>query len=671
MSKKVLCLLALVLGGSLMFSSCKDNENVTDNPVNPEEEVLEKSSERGEALLGLLSATADLDSLPDDWYKNSYTVEPTIGQAIDPSNPYVRYVSVNTLEEANDAFKRMTSDNITETIKDESWQKDGIGSLTFTVGKQADVLATVGVSVKQMPHLTEIRFVPTSAIGNNGSFDGFPYYQVGDIVHDKNEGSYWICVRPTSKEGDDSKSKSHWISFNLVNDNFKKVTKSGYVTLNMPNDLGKESGSKEHIKNFLNFLKSIAPGIPAFNNLATTTKYEDKSFSGVNVKGDTLRTIASYWSANDFLTANHKEIFPSSTLAGLIKAYTRQTDQQVNVFYYGYASSPGVYLINTTIKELDTKFNANCVKFTWPKGTDESNYDFKKYTASSGDPKEYLKSILALQCSKATQSMPSEALIIRYKIGSALSGKSASYFTDNDYQPAKSFSTYNQNIEDVFVVREKIKQNKNYQPVYAMGTQVKKMVGKDTYYLACIKSGHRDYPLRILSKAIFLCPEYKENLGSTNLEDNSDFADNDIKVAMFHLLNAYISNCDTKDTKPTFDTNYNTSLSEIYNFLNSSEKGLALISKGMKYANNKFTLGLSYVKGTENQQYTMTYDSKTKTYTLSKFTGQEDETHPKVSLYAFNDYGNDAQLTIATQSKVDANKSAEAAAKAYNSANFQ
>lgn len=666
MRKKVLCLLALALVGSLMFSSCKDNENVIDNPENPEEEFMEKSSDRGEALLSFLSATAELDTLPDNWYKNNYTVEPTVGFVKDEANPYVRYIAVTNAKEANEAFKRMTAANITDEVKSDNWYMDGIGSLKFTLGNQPDLFATVDVNVRQMPHLTKLCFVPASVIGNNGSFDGFPYYQIGDIVYDEKEKTYWICARPTAQDGEHS--KSHWISFNLLDTNFKKLTKKDYVDLSLPYDLGAYAPSAEHIKNILNFFKGIAPGISAFNN--SDAKFEDKTFSGVTVVKDTLKTIADYWNYKEFLTTKFKDkIFPNAALAYLIKAYTRQSEA-VNVFFHGYSTSPGVYLISTTIKNIDSKYDQQLVKFNWPKGNDTQNYNFKKYTLPTTGADE-LSYIRKLQCTKGSQEMPSTALVIRYKTGSEISGKSASMFTSNDYLPAKSFNSYNKDIKDIFVVRNLIKENKNYEPLYVMGSMVKKKEDdKKGVSLICVKSGHKSYDLPLLRTASFFYPEYKEELDSKNLKDI------DVKVAMFHILNAYASNVDTK-TKLTFTGDYKTSLDDIWNkFLNGSQVGVDFTKKAWKQDGKTFTLSLSCKdEGSSWQQYTLSYNVETKKYKFSKFTGEpnaeKQETCPKVTLIKFEDFGTSVSYDVIEQTKADALRSAEEGAKAFNTATFE
>ena len=75
------------------FSACSDDEDVS-TPSTPEEIAASKTSEEAMQLMGLLSAVADVDSLPDNWNTSAFTVEPTEGIVLDDAQPYVRSLAV-------------------------------------------------------------------------------------------------------------------------------------------------------------------------------------------------------------------------------------------------------------------------------------------------------------------------------------------------------------------------------------------------------------------------------------------------------------------------------------------------------------------------------------------------------------------------------------------------
>ena len=507
----VLCLLALVFGAGMMLSSCKDNENASD--VNPDEEVLEKGSEKGEALLSILSMAAELDSLPNDWYKNTYTVEPTIGTVKDEANPYVRYVAVSDSADAYTVYKSMVSEDLTGTVKDETWIKDGIGSLAFKVVKnQADLIATVDVNVQQMPHLKQICFVPATAMGDNSSmFAGEPYYQFGDVVKDTGDGTYWFCARPASKTA--SKSTTHWVSFNIPNANFKEYQKEGYANLTLPADLGNKAKSENHILNFMKFLYAAVKG-----------SKENLTLSGVTLPKEDIKTIYELWSKNHI--QSNTSYFPKTSFAHLSDLFY---DKNVNVFYYGHCSgkTPDVHMLTT--KAPDFGLDKKEIKFEWPKANDVANaYDFKNYL----DPDGSTKYLASLTCKKDNYNIPDKAIIMRYKTGPQLSGQSSLF--GNDKYPGRSYTTYtNGKIEDIFVSSPIISEMSNTKRYYYLGCGVD---NADNVNYICVKSASSFYfdGDEVNKQAIFISPTYDPQMTQAINDDEQ------IKILMFHMLNACI-----------------------------------------------------------------------------------------------------------------------------------
>ena len=95
-------------------------------------------------------------------------------------------------------------------------------------------LATVDVSIKQMPGLSQIIYKTPEQMGENASFSGTAYYRFGDVVEktDKNgHTDFWICIRPSF--GPAGKGESHWISVSpLPEENLPQQEKGELSNLN-------------------------------------------------------------------------------------------------------------------------------------------------------------------------------------------------------------------------------------------------------------------------------------------------------------------------------------------------------------------------------------------------------------------------------------------------------
>ena len=627
MKKKstILCLLALIFGAGMMLSSCKDNETASD--VNPDEEVLEKGSEKGEALLSILSMTAELDSLPDDWYKNTYTVEPTIGTVKDEANPYVRYIAVSDSADAYTVYKSMVSEDLTGTVKDETWIKDGIGSLAFKVVKnQADLIATVDVNVQQMPHLKQICFVPASALpDNSGWFSGEPYYQFGDVVKDTGDDTYWFCARPANKAA--GKSTTHWVSFNILDTNFKEYEKAGYAKLTLPDALGNKAKSEEHILNFMKLLYAVNKG-----------SENDLKLSGVKLPQEDIKDIFEVWKKNEIW--GYTQYFSQigfNYMQDLFKGYN------VNVFYYGHCSgnTPDVHMLTT--KAPNFGLDKKEIKFEWPKAIEDANaYNFKNYLNPEGNTAD----LASLTCKKDNHKMPEKAIIMRYKTGPQLSGQSS--LLGNDKYPGQSYTTYtNGKIEDIFVSSPKISEMSNIQRIYCLGSVVK------PYDLnsVCVKSASSFYfgDNDVNKIAIFISPTY-------NPDVTQGINDEQIKILMFHMLNAGLNRENALDFSSNFD--YSISLKAIAERLSLDN----FFDKIFSVVNDNYYLRLHL----GNALYRLEYNKTDHKYKFRKYENQEDEDYPRVTILYCEDNSEKAHFTIEDQPGVkDINKSADEGAKLY------
>ena len=652
--QSILWMLALAFGAGMMLSSCKDNVYEGDKPLTPEEEATEKATEKGEALLSILNYTAGLDSLPDGWYQNGYTVEPTVGTIENEADPYVRYVSANSALSAYVTYKSMISGDVTGEAKDDSWSLDGIGKLKFTVSDQPDVYATVDVDVQQLPHLRQIRFVSPSALGENSNwFTGDPFYNFGDVVKDAN-GAYWICVRPADKTA--KKSTTHWISFNMANNNFKECTKTGKGKLVLPDKLGDKTGSEEFIPDFVQFLNAISPGIT--DKIGAT--YEEVEISDVKRTVKALSKIAYFWKDKNILY--NEKIIPAHVRAILLNTIYKKAN--LNVFYFGHheGSTPdvhlltidGYYLVQNTKQEI---------KFEWPAAGDD--YSFNSY-ATSGKINDNLKK-LTIKTKNVT--LPENAIVVRYKTGPQLSGSKTIW--GNDEYPGKSFmGNTKYTIEDIHICN-----NNKLANYYTLGD----IVNTKLYdYFYCVKPASSNYSNDKKNYAYFLAPGLTKDIANSFIDkdtknwDNSKlgFTHEDIAIVMFNLLNANLQLGDV------FTYSYKTSLNLLWKYLVHSS-----LSNGYKYTyfsdnDKKYFLNLSFMN-TDNKMYKYTITYHKGKYTF-EFKGTEAATEnytndefPPATLLFYHDQGDSSNLlNLKETSGADVNVSILEATDAYNKANM-
>ena len=323
---KWMLMAVVVLGLGMGVTACSDDDDDKKGGQTTEEmgaDPYDKHGEAGTALMTLLSQLATVDSLPDNW--RDATFEPSVGMALDASQPFVRTITVNSAAEAVIRYNSLTDKNLPASTKNDTYTVDGVGTLTLNVAGGGDVLATIDVNVKQLPKLTQLRLVTTSSIGENGSFKGEPYYHFGDIVKDK-DGCHWICVRPAYSP--DGKEDTHWMSFQLATSNIKEYTKKNRQKQTVPQDLGVQKEKMQYLAQLLailadpdGYIKKVDNDGNYFNNsttglggLAAAAMPADSLWyvaRGYNMSNQQFwKTIApSGISANDFKECfNHKDV---------------------------------------------------------------------------------------------------------------------------------------------------------------------------------------------------------------------------------------------------------------------------------------------------------------------------------------------------------------------------
>ena len=191
MKKNFYFLLMAVLVCSLCLSvtSCKDDDN---SNVPEEQETYEGlSTLENDQLAELVAAWTDTsrDELNGtEWLNNTF--EPTVGMELDESNPGIRLVVANTVEEADSiAASMLGSLGIDyENPVGFTYSNSQVGSIGYSHG-EGNTLGSISVDkIRQIPVLQEIRLV--KVLPNNAK--GKPYYKCGDIVKYKNR--FYVCV---------------------------------------------------------------------------------------------------------------------------------------------------------------------------------------------------------------------------------------------------------------------------------------------------------------------------------------------------------------------------------------------------------------------------------------------------------------------------------------------
>ena len=311
-----------LLAGTALFPSCSDDDNEGKlDPQSPEYIAMSKATPEAMALSTLLSLTAGIDSLPDNW-RTGYTVEPIIGDVLDESQPYVRTLAVNDAAEAIAFYNSLTGEELpatatshTLTLKEEGY------TVNLNVANGSDLIATISVQAKQLPHLSAIRLVPVAALGENAD-DFETYYHMRDVVFDEEDGTYWICARPANARY--GKKDSHWFSFDITtkeNVHIESADKDRATTI-VPTKLGDNVQMMDYLIPLLTFLADP----DGYTDVVGHELKDGLAGLGTTYTHSDLRNIAAYWKRKDIW-----QHLPFD------KDYMKQA--QINVYYKGYSSS--------------------------------------------------------------------------------------------------------------------------------------------------------------------------------------------------------------------------------------------------------------------------------------------------------------------------------------------
>ena len=275
----------LTVGLSLAVTSCKDDNNDSDNGSgNGEPTAEELAVEHAETFW---SVAANLVSPFDvtTEYENK-TFEPTIGSPLD-GNTTIRVVNCGSMASAASRFTSITGVEIDENTTTSTYQDDAVGTLVYTKTNDATSLATIDVSIKQIPHLQKIIFKTSEQMGANGKFSGTAYYSFGDVIALDNEDGlqeYWVCVRPAL--GPAGKEDTHWVTLSQLPDKnvWTYEGKKKPITFRLPQQLGTD---EIQMQNLAELLYAVCNPEQWWKNLQDN--------KGVDLFGDLYHERAQYF----------------------------------------------------------------------------------------------------------------------------------------------------------------------------------------------------------------------------------------------------------------------------------------------------------------------------------------------------------------------------------------
>ena len=182
----------LVCSLCLSVTSCKDDDKDNNGKGGEEQETYEDlSTLENDQLADLVAAWTDAnrdDLNGTEWLNNTY--EPTVGLALDESQPGIRSIAASTIEGADSIAASMLGTLGIDYEKPAgfTYSNSQVGTVEYSHG-EGNTLGTISVKIRQIPVLQEIRLV--KELGENAKAKK-PYYKCGDIVKYKNR--FYVCV---------------------------------------------------------------------------------------------------------------------------------------------------------------------------------------------------------------------------------------------------------------------------------------------------------------------------------------------------------------------------------------------------------------------------------------------------------------------------------------------
>ena len=411
--------LALVLGSV----SCSQ-EYWEEQEAKKEAARQEKVSEYWSVVGKLVSAADRTDDYADK------TFEPVIGKA-DPSDAQTRIVATNTLESARQRFANLIGEDVEKIGSSYTFKNDEIGTLVYSESG-GNSLATVEVNIKQIPHLSKIRYATPAQMGDNGKFEGAAYYRFGDVISIQTKDGrteYWVCVRPAF--GKDGKENTHWITVSPVGKdnvlNYSSAKSSNKREYNIQDDLKYDT---EHMQNLAELLFAICFPSQWHDNITdipSMKMFHDMDKENIRFHNEAFwQNVQNYW----------EEFNVSEQVFGKPLSYFASSLQ-----------SDGLYLLYDESSWNTWFYNGPTVRqahYTNTKGTTNANMHTAQYTKiqhdviNKKDPSQDLDYNVLKECTMARPYLEKPGFfgdsnprwIVRYAEGCELS--TTGKYGDND-----------------------------------------------------------------------------------------------------------------------------------------------------------------------------------------------------------------------------------------------
>lgn len=208
------------------------------------------------AFWSIVGQLTDPENYTDEYQDKTF--EPTIGVALNESS-YDRVVETNDPAAAALRFANLVGlENFDPATPKYTYSHPAVGTLVYTKSTDNASLASVKVTIKQMPHLANIVYMTAKQMGyNDHSFRGSAYYRFGDVLSrslPEGKTEYWVCVRPAF--GPEQKQISRWICVNTLPDKFVAQRSGSGQQWFVPNS--GISRDNENMQNLAEMLYAIA-----------------------------------------------------------------------------------------------------------------------------------------------------------------------------------------------------------------------------------------------------------------------------------------------------------------------------------------------------------------------------------------------------------------------------